>query len=182
MSGSVAKWLRQRIANPPSSVRLRPEPLLLKPLRCADNSGLRRGFFVFSRARLGVVGKPHRNSRPGPRQDAPRPVPAREKGASHQKWRSWHLAQIWWLAPFSPFSSRQAAPRTDRTRLPRFGKSIWKSASGQRGSGNAQTFSQIKAPRLFRSPRVPHAGLAARPHYREDAERVTGFAAFSPAT
>ena len=45
-SGSVAKWLRQRIANPPSSVRLRPEPLLLKPLRCADNSGLRRGFFV----------------------------------------------------------------------------------------------------------------------------------------
>ena len=42
--GSVAKWLRQRIANPPSSVRLRPEPLLLKPLRCADNSGLRRGF------------------------------------------------------------------------------------------------------------------------------------------
>ena len=38
--------LSHRIANPPSSVRLRPEPLLLKPLRCADNSGLRRGFFV----------------------------------------------------------------------------------------------------------------------------------------
>ena len=35
-----------RIANPPSSVRLRPEPLLLKPLRCADNSGLRRGFLL----------------------------------------------------------------------------------------------------------------------------------------
>ena len=55
-NGSVAKWLRQRIANPPSSVRLRPEPLLLKPLRCADNSGLRRGFFVFSRARGGRIG------------------------------------------------------------------------------------------------------------------------------
>jgi hypothetical protein len=21
-----------------------------------------------------------------------------ENGASHQKWKSWHLAQIWWLA------------------------------------------------------------------------------------
>jgi hypothetical protein len=34
------------IANPPSSVRLRPEPLSVKPLRCADNSGHRGGFFV----------------------------------------------------------------------------------------------------------------------------------------
>ena len=44
-----------------SSVRLRPEPLLLKPLRCADNSGLRRGF-LFSVA-LGAVwsaGRPAR--------------------------------------------------------------------------------------------------------------------------
>ena len=35
------------IANPPSSVRLRPEPLSVKPSRCADNSGHRGGFFVF---------------------------------------------------------------------------------------------------------------------------------------
>ena len=34
------------IANPPSSVRLRPEPLFVKPSRCADNSGHRGGFFV----------------------------------------------------------------------------------------------------------------------------------------
>ena len=35
-----------RIANPPSTVRLRPEPLSVKPLRCADNSGHRAGFLV----------------------------------------------------------------------------------------------------------------------------------------
>jgi hypothetical protein len=43
-----------------------------------------QGFFCFWIARLGVVGCPQR------------------KGASHQKWRSWHRAQIWWLAPYSP--------------------------------------------------------------------------------
>ena len=31
VAGSVAKWLRQRIANPSSSVRLRPEPLKQTP-------------------------------------------------------------------------------------------------------------------------------------------------------
>ena len=31
-AGSVAKWLRQRIANPSSSVRLRPEPLVRTPV------------------------------------------------------------------------------------------------------------------------------------------------------
>jgi len=46
---------RQRIANPPSSVRLRPEPLLLKPLRCADNSGLRRGFLLRGDQRMSTV-------------------------------------------------------------------------------------------------------------------------------
>jgi uncharacterized protein (DUF433 family) len=34
---------------PPSSVRLRPEPLFVKPSQCADNSGHRGSFFVFSR-------------------------------------------------------------------------------------------------------------------------------------
>jgi hypothetical protein len=55
------------IANPPSSVRLRPEPLLLKPLRCADNSGLRRGFFVFrlARGRIGCKGSAIRGNAGG---------------------------------------------------------------------------------------------------------------------
>ncbi len=51
--------LRLRIANPPSSVRLRPEPLIRRPSRCPGNPGLRGGFFVFRNeclriARLGI--------------------------------------------------------------------------------------------------------------------------------
>ena len=38
--------LRLRIANPPSSVRLRPEPLSRRPLRRPACTGFRRGFFV----------------------------------------------------------------------------------------------------------------------------------------
>jgi hypothetical protein len=31
------------------------------------------------------------------------PLPtAKEKGASHQIWAIWQIAQIWWLAPFLP--------------------------------------------------------------------------------
>ena len=52
-----------RIANPPSSVRLRPEPLNRRPSRCPGNPGLRGGFFVFSRARLGVVSSPRAEGR-----------------------------------------------------------------------------------------------------------------------
>ena len=73
--GSVAKWLRQRIANPPSSVRLRPEPLLRRPLRCADNSGRRRGFFGPSRnspAGTSVPDWPSQQSGSGGLSDRPR--------------------------------------------------------------------------------------------------------------
>ena len=41
--GSVAKWLRQRIANPPSWVQLPPEPLSKNPVLAFK---LALGFFV----------------------------------------------------------------------------------------------------------------------------------------
>ena len=47
--------LRLRIANPPSSVRLRPEPLNRRPSRCPGNSGRRGGFFVFSNECLRIA-------------------------------------------------------------------------------------------------------------------------------
>ena len=47
IDGSVAKWLRQRIANPPSSVQLRPEPLTRKPRFFLSILRETRGFFVF---------------------------------------------------------------------------------------------------------------------------------------
>jgi len=58
--GSVAKWLRQRIANPPSSVRLRPEPLNRRPSLSPGNIGLGGGFLLLGLARLGHSRKPHR--------------------------------------------------------------------------------------------------------------------------
>jgi hypothetical protein len=54
--GSVAKWLRQRIANPPSSVRLRPEPLsfpLCRPVPTGAKSCRARG--LGAAAAVGVV-------------------------------------------------------------------------------------------------------------------------------
>ena len=47
--------LRLRIANPPSSVRLRPEPLNRRPSRCPGNPGRRGGFFVFSNECLRIA-------------------------------------------------------------------------------------------------------------------------------
>jgi hypothetical protein len=51
-------WACCRIANPPSSVRLRPEPLSFSPLRFAANSGSREG--------LGLRGSPARYRCPCP--------------------------------------------------------------------------------------------------------------------
>jgi len=47
LDGSVAKWLRQRIANPPSSVQLRPEPLTRKLRFFLSILRETRGFFRF---------------------------------------------------------------------------------------------------------------------------------------
>ena len=54
----------------------------MKPLRCADNSGPRGGFFVFSRARLGVVGSPHAEGRKDPPSVASPAPPRNTTGQS----------------------------------------------------------------------------------------------------
>jgi hypothetical protein len=49
---------RGPIANPPSSVRLRPEPLRFRPLRTSGIAGFRRGFCVSGALALGPTHSP----------------------------------------------------------------------------------------------------------------------------
>jgi len=49
---------RRRIANPPSSVRLRPEPLRFRPLRSSGIAGFRGGFCVSGALALGPNHRP----------------------------------------------------------------------------------------------------------------------------
>ena len=52
LAGSVAKWLRQRIANPSSSVRLRPEPLQENPLKTSCFQGVFRSLVISAGIRV----------------------------------------------------------------------------------------------------------------------------------